>query len=721
MPSVPMRSRACGLAMALCAAAALSASAQREPEPSPLRARMLAAEDARPLTVSPDPLAPLYDGLTSLPEIQIAAVRGLGRQERPDLVARIAPLLVATHAGVRAEAANALAQAVTRADTAGVFGLLQARIGHERDPVVRGALGRSLGRLPYRTAAEVVAAQSAVLALLDPAPPAGMAIGAQVSPPAAPAIATLIGVAAGLESLARRTTTVAPMGDPARTRLGQLTRAGLDAAGREVLLGSGLEEGRRVRRLAVSALGSAGALTQALVTAAASDADAQVRRLAVAGAGRLPVQPWILDVLERAIFDSDPRVRIEALRQRGAAGGRVACQAAKVTIDDDNVHVALAAIDLAGTACAADVVAVDALDALAVPPDDTATLTWHRPAHALVALARLMPDRTRARLGAFSTHPIWQVRQYAARAAGAATATAILEALARDADDNVRDAALVELARRVDRRGDPLFLAALGRNDGQVVRTAARALTGTSRKAEATRALVDALARFTVEQRETSRDVRLALLDRLEETGAAVPSARDEIAACLTDFDPAVAARAAAILTKWRNVEVRAQPRLLLRQPLPTLERLAALADTTIVVTMARGGTWRIRLFPNEAPTNVSRFARMAASGAFNGRTFHRVEPTFVIQGGSAHANEYEGEGPFTRDEVGLRSHLRGTIGISTRGRDTGDGQIFVNLVDNVRLDHNYTIIGEVIDGLDVIDGILEGDVIERITLARAR
>jgi cyclophilin family peptidyl-prolyl cis-trans isomerase len=716
MPGVPMRSRTCGLAIALCAAAVLSATAQREPEPLPLRARMLAAEDARPNgeraktagSRVADPLAPLYEGLTSLPEIQIAAVRGLGRQERPDLVARIAPLLLATHAGVRAEAANALAQAVTRSDGAGVFGLLQARIEHERDPVVRGVLARSLGRLPSRTAAEVVAAQTAVLALLDPAP-------------AAPTIATFLGVAAGLESLARRTTTVAPLGDPARARLGQLARLGLDAAGREVLVGAGREDGRRVRRLAVSALGSAGALTQPLVTAAASDGDAQVRRLAIAGAGRLPVEPWILDILERAIFDGDPRVRIEALRQRGAAGGRVACHAARVTMDDDNVHVALAAIDLAGMTCAADVAAVDALDALAVPPDDTATLTWHRPAHALVALARLMPDRTRARLGAFSTHPIWQVRQYAARAAGAATATPILETLARDANDNVRDAALVELARRVDRRGDPYFLAALGRNDAQVVRTAARALTGTSRKAEATRALVDALARFTVELRDTSRDVRLALLDRLEETGAAVPSARDEIAVCLTDFDPAVAARAAAILTKWRGVEVRAQPRLLPHPPLPTLERLAALADTTVVVTMARGGTWRVRLFANEAPTNVSRFARMAASGAFSGRTFHRVEPTFVIQGGSAHANEYEGEGPFTRDEVGLRSHLRGTVGVSTRGRDTGDGQIFVNLVDNVRLDHNYTIIGEVIDGLDVIDGILEGDVIERVTLERAR
>jgi cyclophilin family peptidyl-prolyl cis-trans isomerase len=48
-------------------------------------------------------------------------------------------------------------------------------------------------------------------------------------------------------------------------------------------------------------------------------------------------------------------------------------------------------------------------------------------------------------------------------------------------------------------------------------------------------------------------------------------------------------------------------------------------------------------------------------------------------------------------------------VGLSTRGRDTGDAQIFINLVDNVRLDHNYTIFGEVVNGMDVVDGILEG------------
>ena len=90
--------------------------------------------------------------------------------------------------------------------------------------------------------------------------------------------------------------------------------------------------------------------------------------------------------------------------------------------------------------------------------------------------------------------------------------------------------------------------------------------------------------------------------------------------------------------------------------------------------------------------------------------------PNFVLQGGSPGANEYVGAPEFSRDEVG-GSHRRGTVGISTRGRDTGDGQIFINLVDNLRLDHEYTVIGQIISGWDVMDRILEGAVMASVEI----
>ena len=118
---------------------------------------------------------------------------------------------------------------------------------------------------------------------------------------------------------------------------------------------------------------------------------------------------------------------------------------------------------------------------------------------------------------------------------------------------------------------------------------------------------------------------------------------------------------------------------------------------------------------PDFAPLTAIRIARRAGEGYYNGLTFHRIAPNFVIQGGSPGANEYMGEHFFMRDEPGL--HLRGTVGISTRGRDTGDAQIFVNLIDSPRLDHIYTVFGTVVAGMDVVDGTLEGDVIERVEL----
>jgi cyclophilin family peptidyl-prolyl cis-trans isomerase len=133
-----------------------------------------------------------------------------------------------------------------------------------------------------------------------------------------------------------------------------------------------------------------------------------------------------------------------------------------------------------------------------------------------------------------------------------------------------------------------------------------------------------------------------------------------------------------------------------------------------VVLHMARGGSVELALLPLEAPTNAFRLWNLARSGTLDGLTLHRVVPNFVVQGGSPGANEYRGHGAYTRDEVGLVPQWRGTVGLSTRGRDTGDGQIYVNLVDNVRLNHDYTILARVTGGMEVVDAVREGDVIQR-------
>ena len=110
------------------------------------------------------------------------------------------------------------------------------------------------------------------------------------------------------------------------------------------------------------------------------------------------------------------------------------------------------------------------------------------------------------------------------------------------------------------------------------------------------------------------------------------------------------------------------------------------------------------------------RFVKMAEAGYYNGLTFHRVVPNFVIQG-AAPGERVHGRRRYMRDEVGLWPHVRGAVGISTRGRDTGDGQFFIDLVDNPRLNGDYTVFGQVLTGMDTVDRVLEGAVIEKIEI----
>jgi peptidyl-prolyl cis-trans isomerase B (cyclophilin B) len=144
---------------------------------------------------------------------------------------------------------------------------------------------------------------------------------------------------------------------------------------------------------------------------------------------------------------------------------------------------------------------------------------------------------------------------------------------------------------------------------------------------------------------------------------------------------------------------------------------LRRLASARARVAIRGAGSFEVALIASEAPMTALRFVRLVESGYYNGLTFHRVVPNLVIQGGSPGANEYVGDATFMRDELGQWPHVRGAVGISTRGRDTGDAQIFVDLVDNPRFDHEYTVFAHVLNGMEVVDAILEGDVIEKIDI----
>lgn len=668
-------------------------------QPASLRERILLAEDARAQTDAD--LATLRQGLSSRdPTIRRQAVRAIGRLERADLIASITPSLADNDVQVRMEAANAVGQlARGPKGVADAKARLTARARIEDRPEVWGVVAATLGRLSYTSAADVDQVEAHIARVL----PGAHATAIQID--------AVLGATEGLEALARVSGKI--------SRLKETTIAGLRAASALEGRAQDADKLARIRRFATLALTAAGAITRPQLEAGAVDPDDEVRRLTMAAA-RAEVEGRDT-VLAKGLADRNPRVRYEAVQTWGRRLPRVSCEPILAAVRDPDAHVSLLAIDLLGNGCPAGQSPTAPLRAMS---EVLTPRGWHAPAHALVALARTAPDEARAALPRFVSHAVWQVRMYAAHAAGVLAAVEALDTLGRDAHHNVAEAAIGELTVLKRPEAARRALEAIARPDYQLVITASRALAGHGDRDRAVPVLLQALARITAEQRETSRDARAAILDRLKELGwpdkGSIASPAETLAPYLTDFDPVIASRTAELLTAWTAGPAAARPRKLPPEPV-TLAAVEGLRDVRLRFTMEGRGPFELRLLVDEGPISALRVATRARDGYYNGLTFHRVAPNFVIQGGSPGANEYSGDGPYMRDEVGLVSHRRGTVGISTRGRDTGDAQIFVNLVDSPRLDHTYTVFADVVAGMDVVDAILEGDVIERVDLIPLR
>ena len=656
-----------------------------------LQDRMLQAEDARPTTEAG--LAPLLEGLKG--NGRRTAIRAIGRIERPEMIELVAPALN-DGVGIRAEAANALAQmARTPAAVVEVQKLLLARAAMDASLNTWeswGEIAAALGRLPYDTAEQVQATEAVLLTGL-PAPDSLNDV----------ETAALVGSARGFESLARtiRAKKLPPLGERTWDLLRWAATAQRPAADPRSAL---------TRRLAMAALVTGNQATTSVIERGLNDADAEVRRFAAAAAAtdaRIDERDRVIKI---ALADKEPRVRLEALRAWGRHYQKTSCAPIIAALNDANIHVKLQAIDQLANPCPVS----DSLDALTRLAAEwpVGPRTWHVPAHALVSVARVRPEMARSILPSAAQHPAWQVRMYAARAAGILSAVEHLNTLMSDPNDNVREAALSSLIDLKRPEAVTAAIASLTRPDYQLILTAVRALEDKSNAPKATTPLMTALTRITRENKDTSRDPRMAILNRLQAYGDA--SQADHLEGLVKDFDPAVAQKTAEILTAWTGKPRTAAPQPLTR-PGVTMAMVAELRGKALRFHMAGRGYFDVGLDADFAPLTTIRIARRAGEGYYNGLTFHRIAPNFVIQGGSPGANEYMGEHFYMRDEPGL--HLRGTVGISTRGRDTGDAQIFVNLIDSPRLDHIYTVFGTVVAGIDVVDGTLEGDVIERVEL----
>jgi len=140
--------------------------------------------------------------------------------------------------------------------------------------------------------------------------------------------------------------------------------------------------------------------------------------------------------------------------------------------------------------------------------------------------------------------------------------------------------------------------------------------------------------------------------------------------------------------------------------------RLARLAESgRVVVTVSTTrGSFEAELLSRDAPMTVDSFAALARKGFFDGTTIHRVVPDFVVQAGDPRGDGTGGPGYALRDELNPLPYVRGRVGMALSGPDTGGSQWFVTLSRQPHLDGAYTVFGDVIAGMDVVERIEQND-----------
>jgi len=132
-------------------------------------------------------------------------------------------------------------------------------------------------------------------------------------------------------------------------------------------------------------------------------------------------------------------------------------------------------------------------------------------------------------------------------------------------------------------------------------------------------------------------------------------------------------------------------------------------------------GVMKVEFFEKDAPGTVDNFIKLAKDGFYDGLTFHRVIPDFVIQGGCPDGTGAGGPGYTIKCELDgdNQYHDRGVLSMAHAGRDTGGSQFFIchSRNNTAHLDRNHTCFGKVYEGLEVIDDIRQGDKIVQLTV----
>jgi len=430
---------------------------------------------------------------------------------------------------------------------------------------------------------------------------------------------------------------------------------------------------------------------------------------ALRGAGATPDG---LALAQKLALDTtvDPRVRTAAIRALGRRGSAPA---------------AAALVRLLATPRLPNTLTLEIMTALAATEDQAGfdamidRLGDARPqirAAAIAGAARIDPDRFLLMGSSLGTDRDWRVRAALATALGTLEPDRVrsgLIELTGDQDQRVRGPAFAALARVGAPDLDARLAAALESPDYVVRATAAR-LIGGRKTAAAAAALVAAYDRGLSDARN---DARVAALGARAALGGEPAIAA--LKRALTDRDWPVRLRAAELLHGLGETAAAPNRPAPLRQSPEFFESAALLhpAVTPVALIETRLGTIEIALNVVEAPLTTINFMELAQAGFFNGLQIHRLVPNFVVQTGDPRGDGAGGPGYSIPDELSPLPFLRGTVGMALSSRDTGGSQFFITHSPQPHLDGRYTVFGQVLNGMSVLDQLSLYDVIDRVRI----
>jgi len=455
-----------------------------------------------------------------------------------------------------------------------------------------------------------------------------------------------------------------------------------------------------------------------VLEAGVASSDALSRALAARGLGALK-DASALELLSPLLRDRDELVAVSALRAVGAIGDARGVALVAPALRSSNVtHV------------------WEALKALAqLPPDRSLRAAvvnlvghdqpWIRAA-ALPVLARMDREEFALVLSGLDPDAVWWVRGALATALGAAgddVSLGILYGMLRDPDPRILPSVLEALRKARGMDALDTLRRMLDHPDFAVRAAAAEGIAELNAPGQS-----DALAAaYERSLPDVDLDARLAVVAALahRKDTRSLDTLR---AAAASDPSRVVRRRAEAALralgqeAPWAGREPVARPPFDYREAMAVYDPHPDVPlYTPRAILHTRHGRIEIHLDVVETPLTTASFIDLARRGFYDGLTFHRVVPGFVIQGGDPRGDGNGGPGYTLRCEVGERPYGRGAVGMALSGKDTGGSQFFITHSPQPHLDGGYTLFGWVAEGMEVVDKIRPGDVIERVEIWTGR